>query len=119
MEKPGNQSACADSYWNGNHFRIDFVTPEGNGQDRADALVLVNSTSASYDDFQHYIQPYLDNFGVPYTVLDIATQTITSDVGDYAVIIVGHRQLDPDGLYLDTSRRGLHLRCALAAEQGW
>ena len=28
--------------------------------------------SAKYLDFQHYVQPYLDNFGVPYTVLDIS-----------------------------------------------
>jgi hypothetical protein len=28
-----------------------------------DAVVLVNSASASYLDFQHYIQPYLDHSG--------------------------------------------------------
>jgi hypothetical protein len=34
---------------------------------RADTLVLVNSASASYADFQHYIRPYLDNFGGYYS----------------------------------------------------
>ena len=49
------------------------------GTTRADALVLVNSASAGYADFQHYIQPYLDHFGVPYTLLDIATAPVGSD----------------------------------------
>jgi len=35
---------------------------------RADAVVLVNASSAEYADFQHYVQPYLDNLGIPYTV---------------------------------------------------
>ena len=43
---------------------------------RAEALVLVNSESASHADFRRYIQPYLDNFGVPYTVLDIVTESV-------------------------------------------
>ena len=44
------------------------------------AVVLVNSNSAAYGDFSHFIQPYLDHFGVPYTVLDIATTAVGSDV---------------------------------------
>jgi len=59
----------------------------------ADAVVLVNSTSARYPDFQRYIQPYLDNFGIAYTVLDLASNGPGTNVGAYAVIIVGHRQL--------------------------
>ena len=58
------------------------------------AVVLVNSHSANYADFQHFIQPYLDNFGVPYTVLDIATAPVQTDIQDYALIIIGHRQID-------------------------
>ncbi len=69
---------------------------------RTDALVLVNSASISYPDFQHYIQPYLDNFGLPYTLLDIATASINKDIGEYSVIIIGHKQLDLDDKYLDT-----------------
>ena len=37
----------------------------------AGAVVLVNSQSAKYLDFQQFIQPYLDTFGFPYTVLDL------------------------------------------------
>jgi hypothetical protein len=68
---------------------------------RADALVLVNSASARYSDFQRYVQPYLDNFGLPYAVQDIATNAVGSVAGTYAAIIVGHRQLDTNHLYLD------------------
>ncbi|MBK8150618.1 MAG: DUF2341 domain-containing protein [Acidobacteria bacterium] len=58
------------------------------------AIVLVNSNSPAYPDFQHFVQPYLDNFGVPYTVLDVATTAVETDVTDYALIIIGHRQID-------------------------
>jgi hypothetical protein len=72
----------------------------------ADAVVLVNSASSSYyPDFQHYIQPYLDNFGIPYAIIDISTTAFTAAVKEYAVIIVGHRQLDPAGAYLDSSEQ--------------
>jgi uncharacterized repeat protein (TIGR01451 family) len=70
------------------------------------ALVLVNSTSAAYTDFQHLIQPYLDHFGVPYDVLDIATTPVTAAVQNYALIITGHRQIDTSGTYLDSTEQG-------------
>jgi hypothetical protein len=71
----------------------------------ADAVALVNSSSAKYLDFKHSVQPYLDNFGVPYTVLDIASNTVGTNVGNYAVIIVGHSQLDTNHVYLDPARQ--------------
>ncbi|MBN2389862.1 MAG: DUF4082 domain-containing protein [Anaerolineae bacterium] len=72
----------------------------------AEALVLVNSSSSAYPDFQHFIQPYLDQLGVPYTVLDIATTAVGSDIEDYAVILVGHRLLDAGTTYLDATEEG-------------
>jgi hypothetical protein len=69
----------------------------------ADAVVLVNSSSAKYLDFQHYIQPYLDNFGVPYTVCDIATNGVGADLGRYALIVIGHSQLDTNGVALGST----------------
>lgn len=69
----------------------------------ADAIVLVNSTSAKYSDFQHWIQPYLDNFGVPYTVRDLSTNSSTASLTNYALIITGHKQLDTNHTYLDAS----------------
>jgi hypothetical protein len=66
----------------------------------AGAVVLVNSQSARYADFQHYIQPYLGNFGVPYTVLDIASNAVSQNLTNYALIIVGHAALDTNNVYL-------------------
>jgi hypothetical protein len=72
---------------------------------RTDAVVVVNTVSANYTDFQHFIQPYLDNFGIPYATLDIAYTDIGSDISDYAVIIIGHRSLDVNHLYLDSTEQ--------------
>ena len=66
----------------------------------ASAVVLVNSQSTRYVDFQHFIQPYLDNFGFPYAVQDIATNAAGLSVTNYAVIIIGHSQLDTNRTYL-------------------
>jgi hypothetical protein len=71
----------------------------------ADAVVLVNSTSPKYSDFQHYLQPYLDNFGVPYTVQDIATNALGTNLGHYALIIIGHQQLDTNQVFLDLTHQ--------------
>ncbi len=66
----------------------------------AGAVVLVNSHSAKYVDFQHFIQPYLDNFGFPYVVQDISTNAPGASLTNYAVIIIGHSQLDIAQAYL-------------------
>src|SRR5438067_1859927 len=69
----------------------------------ADALVLVNSRSAQFADFQHFIQPFLDNFGVPYMVQDISTNAPGTNLARYALIIIGHKQLDIAKTYLTTA----------------
>ncbi len=80
---------------------------------QADAVVLVNSQSARYLDFQHFIQPYLDNFGFPYTVQDIATNIPSQSISNYAVIIIGHSQLDTNLAYLsETVQTNLSLAVA-------
>jgi len=66
----------------------------------ADAVVLVNSESPKFLDFKQRIQPYLDNFGVPYTVQDISVVGVGTDIGDHALIIIGHSQLDTNLTYL-------------------
>jgi hypothetical protein len=66
----------------------------------ADAVVLVNSASPRFLDFQQHIQPYLDNFGVPYTVQDISEVGVGTDIGDHALIIIGHSELDTSLAYL-------------------
>src|SRR4051794_4501134 len=79
------------------------ILPASGATTRADAIVLVNSTSAKYSDFQHWIQPYLDNFGVPYTVQDISTNISAANLTNYALIIIGHKQLDTNHNYLGTN----------------
>jgi hypothetical protein len=64
------------------------------GQMDAGALVLVNSQAADYEDFPRFIEPYLVQFGVPYEVCDLAHERLGRDLGDYALVIVGHRSLD-------------------------
>ncbi len=65
------------------------------------AVVLVNSQSTKYSDFQHFIQPYLDNFGFPYVVQDISTNVPSESLTNYAVIIIGHSQLDTNQTFLN------------------
>ncbi len=87
------------------------------GTARIDAMVLVNSSSEGFNDFQKYIQPYLDNFGVPHTVVDIAVSTVPANIADYAEIIIGHRRLDPNGNYLDGSEQA-SITAAVSAGTG-
>ena len=82
---------------------------------RTDALVLVSSTSADYPDFERFVQPALDNFGVPYVVLDIARSQIPYSVGDYSLLIIGHRQIDVGRGYLDDAEQDA---IAAAVNQG-
>jgi len=63
-------------------------------------VVLVNSQSAAYPDFQHFIRPYLGNFGVPYTVVDISSNAFGPTLTNYALVIIGHAQLDTNNVYL-------------------
>ena len=84
---------------------------------RAETVVLVNSASINYTDFTYYIQPYLDHFGVPYRVLDIAAEAVPPSVGEYALIVIGHRNLDPAHLYLDATEQS-YISAAVFAGTG-
>ena len=87
------------------------------GTQLAEAVVLVNSNSTNYTDFQHYIQPYLDHFGIPYTVHDVASTPVTADIGNYALIVIGHRQIDLTYTDLDLTEQG-YIRDAVLAGSG-
>ena len=78
---------------------------QGAGAYRAEAIVLVNSNSAAYNEFIVYIQPYLEQFGLSYSQLDITMQPVPVDIGDFALIIIGHRRLDVDHQFLDSSEQ--------------
>jgi len=76
-------------------------------QYRQSALVLVNSESTDYADFQHFIQPYLDHFGIPYSTLNISTTEISETVNEYALLVIGHGNLDSGTpRYLSTAEEG-------------
>ena len=85
-------------------------------QQRADAALIVNSASPRYADAERLVRPYLNHFGVPYRVVDVATTSIGADIGDYALIIIGHASLDTTGQYLDaTEHANLSNAVALGA----
>ncbi len=81
------------------------------------ALVLVNSQSQSFSDFEHYIEPYLKNFGVAYTVVDLANENLTQDIERFDVIIIGHRSLDASGSLL-SSQEQTHITNAVNSGSG-
>ncbi len=60
------------------------------------ALVLFNSTSAYYSDFELYVKAYLDNFGIPYDTLDVSTTSLP-DFNNYAIIIFSHNEVYESG----------------------
>jgi hypothetical protein len=61
------------------------------------ALVIINSNSLSlyYLNFNDWIKPYLDWFGIPYDICDI-NSTQLPDLNNYALIIFGHREVYKD-----------------------
>jgi hypothetical protein len=90
-------------YSEGNDVQAVIFTTNAPALTGADAVVLVNSGSPCFPDFQRRIQPYLDNFGVPYTVLDIANSRVDASISRFALIIIGHNQLDTNGGLLDAA----------------
>jgi hypothetical protein len=81
---------------------------------KTDAVVLVNSSSSNYADTQHFIRPYMDNFGIPYAIVDIAKTAIGPEVGNYSLIIIGHARLDPNHAYLSADEEGNLVNAILA-----
>jgi hypothetical protein len=73
------------------------IAPAGDpvpaGAVRADAAVLVDTSSPDHGDFARLIAPYLDHLGVPYTLFDVAQGTPDADLGAFSVIVLGHRGL--------------------------
>ena len=89
---------------------LALLTPAlvGRAETDAGALVLVNSQAADYQDFPRFIEPYLVQFGVPYQVRDLAREGPGEELGDYALVIIGHRGLDvPHQLLSPEGEQGL------------
>jgi len=79
------------------------------------ALVLINSSAPRASDFERYVKSYLDYFGVPYDVCDLASTQAPYDAGRYALIIVGHEGAVVGAPNLDAAGVG---RLANAIEGG-
>jgi len=62
------------------------------------ALVIVNSGSGYFEDYNIYIKPYLKNFGIPFDEYDISSKSLPG-LNNYGVIIFGHRQVYSSGSY--------------------
>jgi len=55
-----------------------------------DVLVLVHSGCSDYRKAREYLIPYLDHFGIPYRVWDMAILPPAEDDYDPALVILGH-----------------------------
>lgn len=60
------------------------------GTANRNALVMVNTGSAYYDDFNLYVKAYLDWFGIPYEIYDAGGTNPLPELNEYSVIIMGH-----------------------------
>ena len=74
------------------------ITASGqyNGTETKNALIIVNSQSESYRDYNLYIRPYLDWFGIPYDTCNIASMALPY-LQDYAIVLLGHREVYDSG----------------------
>ena len=74
------------------------VTASGtySGQASNAAVVIVNSLSEYYTDYNIYIRPYLDWFGIPFDTCNLETMTLP-DLSTYGLIIFGHRNVYESG----------------------
>jgi len=82
------------------------------------AMVLVNSSSGRFTDFDRFIKPYLDHFGIPYTIVDIfVDDNIIADINAYSLIVIGHSEIDIEDDYLDESEEQ-YILDAVAAGAG-
>ncbi|MBK7479372.1 MAG: DUF4082 domain-containing protein [Bacteroidales bacterium] len=58
------------------------------------ALVMFNSGSTLYyTGYVNFIKPYLDWFGIPYDTYDVNSAEPLPDLSDYALLILGHREV--------------------------
>ena len=86
---------ASNEYFNSNMGRHVMKTAF-----KAEALVLVNSESVSFADFVMFIKPYLDHFDIPYKINDISKGIKLSVIGEYALLIIGHKDIDNNNRYL-------------------
>jgi len=73
----------------------NIVVPDTNALSNK-ALVLINSGSSYYPQFTIYVKPYLNHFGVPYQIVDVATEVLPA-FANYGLIILGHERVYESG----------------------
>lgn len=64
------------------------------------ALVLVNSLSPQHQRRAPYVLAYLEHWGVPHQILDLAHTPLPTNVADFPLLIVAHEEMDVDSARL-------------------
>jgi hypothetical protein len=67
-------------------------------------LVLLNTSSPHYRVAVEYILPYLDHFGIPYTLWDINRIPLPMNLTEFALVVIAQPQIDPRGHQLPRQR---------------
>jgi hypothetical protein len=67
-------------------------------------LVLLNTSSPDHHEATEYVLPYLDHFGIPYTLWDINRAPLSTGLAEYALVVIAHPQIDPRGHQLPRQR---------------
>jgi len=61
---------------------------------KIEALVIVNSHSPEYIKGKELLLPYIDHFGIPYILLDIASEELSDLYSSYPLIILAHPMIN-------------------------
>ena len=80
-----------------------------------DVLVFLNSKSPEVSRSYEYLIPYLDHFGMAYSILDLGVSPIPENIADYALVVFAHPDI-ANGIDIN---RVIHLlRSSTANEAG-
>ncbi len=60
----------------------------------SNVLVITNSLSPGFSNAKTYLIPYLEHFGLPYSIVDVAKKNDLKSLNIYALIIVAHKQIE-------------------------
>jgi hypothetical protein len=74
-------------------FTLFFLYGSLNAESLVNTLVVIDSNSPEVMKAQQMLMPYLDHFGLPYSVLDVNKQELPASVGNCPLIIIGHDKI--------------------------
>lgn len=72
---------------------------------RLETLVLTNSVTPKFRQALELVIPYLDHFGVPYTLVDLLHDPLPAALADYPLILFAHPGVDARGVALGANGR--------------